>query len=55
VKFTKVVTKDWHGEIDEYQIISLKSRGKGKFSCTFKNSCGDIEKKLVELFIIEVL
>lgn len=53
MNFTKVFTKDWHGVMDEFEIIDLKERGKGKFSCTFRNSSGDIEKKLVieqELF-----
>ena len=45
----KVTTVDWEGKKDAYEVIVLVVRGDiNKYSCTFINSVGDIEKQLVD-------
>lgn len=47
--FTKVVTVDWTGKLGTYKVKALVVRGDiNKYSCTFINSEGDIEKQLVD-------
>jgi len=49
VMFTKVVTVDWTGKLGTYKVKALVVRGDiNKYSCTFINSEGDIEKQLVD-------
>lgn len=46
-RFKLVFTEDWHGVMVEFKIIQVIERGKGIYSCTFVNSHGDMEKKVV--------
>lgn len=48
MNFTKVVIKDWHGIFGEFDIVNLLKREIGLFSCTFRNSNGEIEKTVVD-------
>lgn len=49
MNFTKVFTSDWYGKLKLYDIIHLFNYDNEIFSCTFRNSNGDLEKKIVNI------
>jgi hypothetical protein len=54
LNYTKVYTDDWYGKLDVYNIMYLVDYNGGIYGCTFKNSNGDFEKKLIhEKYLIK--